>query len=55
MQHGLGESIKKFVHIKYRLISPSIIFIHRCVCYNKNIEDGLCFQTDLQTKSNSIS
>ena len=54
MQHGLGESIKKFVHIKYRLIFSSVIFTHRCVCYHKDREEGLCFQTDLKTKSNSI-
>lgn len=54
MQHGLGESIKKFVHVKYRLIFPSVSFTHRCVCYHKDREDGLCFQIVLKTKSNSI-
>lgn len=54
MQHGLGESIKKFVHVKYRFIFPSVSFTHRCVCYHKDREDGLCFQIVLKTKSNSI-
>lgn len=54
MQHGLGESIKKFVHVKYRFIFPSVSFTHRCVCYHKDREDGLCFQIVLKTKFNSI-